>query len=322
MLWGVSGQRGFRPNDRARLDRWGETHARGRKLPTLAAAGSEWGETHTGDAAIAALAAQQQGVVTTRQLAAAGIGERAVAHRVAHGRLTRIFRGVYQVGPVAGPYGLEMAAVLATGGALSHHSAAAVWGFRPPHDGAAHVTVAGRDQRPRPGLQIHRSRSLQAEVHLGLPLTRVPRTLHDLALLIPQRELDRAVEDAIIRGLTRPEELTTRPALRTAAVTEPQLTRSTAERKLLALITAAKLPRPQTNTILAGWELDALWPASKLVAEVDGYAYHGNRAAFERDRRKDAQLTAAGYRVVRITWRQILYEPHAVVALLARLLPP
>ena len=77
-----------------------------------------------------------------------------------------------------------------------------------------------------------------------------------------------------------------------------------------------------TNRRVAGWEVDAFWPRHRLVVEVDGYAYHGNRAAFERDRRKDAALVAAGYRVVRVTWRQIADEPHVVVALLARLLPP
>ena len=54
--------------------------------------------------------------------------------------------------------------------------------------------------------------------------------------------------------------------------------------------------------------------------EVDGYAYHSTRHAFERDRARDAALQAAGYRVVRFTWRQIVHEPHAVVAQLARLL--
>jgi very-short-patch-repair endonuclease len=215
-----------------------------------------------------------------------------------------------------------MAAVLATGGALSHHTAAALWGFRPPHDGAPHVTVANRDARSRQGLNVHRTRSLNAAVHLGLPLTTAPRTLHDLAPLLSQGELERAVEEAVIRGLARPEELTTRPALRRAAIEEPQITRSEAERRLRRLVKAARLPRAVTNVKVAGWEVDAFWPRERLVVEVDGFAYHGNRAAFERDRRKDAALVAAGYRVVRITWRQLVDEPHVVVALLARLLPP
>jgi very-short-patch-repair endonuclease len=277
---------------------------------------------HTGDRAIARLAGTQQGVVTTAQLAAAGIGRRGVAHRVAHGRLTPMLRGVYRVGPIAAPYGREMAAVLATRGVLGYHTAAAIWGIRPPADGDVHVVISGRDARSRGGLRVHRSASLDAAVHLGLPLTTVPRTLHDLAPLIGQGGLDRAVEEAVIRGLAKPEELTSRPALRRATIEEPQITRSEAERRLRRLIKAARLPRAVTNTRVAGWEVDAFWPRERLVVEVDGFAYHGNRAAFERDRRKDAALVAAGYRVVRITWRQLVDEPHVVVALLARLLPP
>jgi very-short-patch-repair endonuclease len=276
---------------------------------------------HARDRAIAELARSQQGIVTTAQLAAAGIGPRAVEHRVAGGRLTRVHRGVYRVGPIAGPYSQEMAAVLATGGVLSHHTAAAIWGVRPPHDGDVHV-VAERKARSRRGLKVHRSSSLTAAVHLGLPLTTVPRTLHDLAPVLSGYELERAVEEAVIRGLATPEELTTRPALRRAAIEEPQITRSEAERRLRRLIKAARLPRAATNVKVAGWEVDAFWPRERLVVEIDGFAYHGNRAAFERDRRKDAALVAAGYRVVRITWRQLVDEPHAVVALLARLLPP
>jgi very-short-patch-repair endonuclease len=294
----------------------------GAKVPTGARREQEWGEMHAGDRGIAALAARQSGVVTTAQLEAAGLGRSAVAHRVAHRRLTRMFRGVYQVGPIAAPHGRLMAAVLATGGILSHESAAEVWGFRPPHDGAVHVTVNGRDHPPRPGLRTHRSRSISAAVHCGLPVTTPARTLHDLAPRLEQRDLDRAVEEAVIRGLTRPDDLVTRPALRRATVAEPRLTRSEAERRLLRLIEAAHLERPVTNVRVAGWEVDAFWPGHRLVVEVDGYAYHGNRAAFERDRRKDAALTAAGYRVVRVTWRQIADEPHRTVALLARLLPP
>jgi very-short-patch-repair endonuclease len=271
---------------------------------------------HTGDRAIAQLAARQRGVVTTAQLEAAGIGRRGVAHRVAHGRLTRVLRGVYRVGPVEAPFAREMAAVLATGGALSHHSAAMVWGLRAPQDGPVHITVAS-GARNRAGVRIHRSPSLKAAVHNGLPLTTAARTLHDLAPALPPAELDRAVEEAQIRGLVTARELTGRAA---AAIAEPRLTRSEAERRLLKLIQRARLPRPATNVRVAGWEVDAFWPAERLVVEVDGYAYHGNRAAFERDRRKDAALVAAGYTVIRITWRQLADEPFAVVALLARLI--
>src|SRR4051812_23175674 len=109
-------------------------------------------------------------------------------------------------------------------------------------------------------------------------------------------------------------------ALKQATLTDPTLTRSEAERNLVDLIRKAGLPPPETNTRIAGHEVDAVWRARRLVVEVDGYAYHGTRAAFERDRRRDADLQAAGFRVLRITWRRLQDEPLAVAAALGVLL--
>ncbi len=142
--------------------------------------------------------------MTTAQLAAAGLGPNAVAHRVANGRLTRMLRGVYRVGPIAAPYSAEMAALLATSGALSFHSSAPVWGIRPPYDGPVHVTVT-RAARSREGVKVHRSASLDAVVHNGLTLTTPARTLHDLAPVLSRADLERAAEEAVIRGLAHGE---------------------------------------------------------------------------------------------------------------------
>lgn len=258
-----------------------------------------------------AVAARQHGMVTTAQLAEAGIGRRSVARRVAKGWLVQRHRGVYQVGPVQAPRGAEMAAILATGpgSLLSHDTAAALWGFRPPHDGPIHVTTT-RDQRPRPGIRTHRTTrtdSLDAAVLQGLPLTGAQRTLDDLARTLRGAELDRAREQAAVLGLI-------------GRGHEPAFTRSEAERRLLRLVRKARLPEPRTNVRLHGYEVDFLWPAARLVVEVDGFAFHRTRGAFERDRRRDADLAAAGYTVVRFTWRQITQEPEAVVAQLAVLL--
>jgi very-short-patch-repair endonuclease len=289
---------------------------------------------HTGDAAVAALARRQQGVVTLAQLADAGLGRPAVVHRVAQGRLTRYHRGVYLVGPLPAQFSVEMAAVLACGegAVLSHHSAAAIWEIRPRHAGPVHVTVPCRAPRPRAGIKVHRTNrthSLNAAVRHGLPLTTPPRTLRDLATRLPQHELDRATEQAQILGLTTRDEIAEtidgRPgaaALRRALYDEPTLTRSEAERRLLRLIRDARLPRPETNARVAGYEVDLLWRDRRLIVEVDGFAFHGSRRAFERDRARDVDLQAAGYRVVRFTWRQITQQPHAVVARLAVLLTP
>ena len=97
----------------------------------------------------------------------------------------------------------------------------------------------------------------------------------------------------------------------------PSLTRSEAEQRLLELIRQAGLPAPETNARLLGYEVDFLWRAQKLVVEVDGFAFHSTREAFERDRRRDTTLQAAGYRVIRFSYVQIVDRSDTVVECLA-----
>ena len=123
-------------------------------------------------------------------------------------------------------------------------------------------------------------------------------------------ELDRAEEQAYILGLVIPD----------GADRHPEFTRSESERRLRAICKAAQLPPPKMNARVAGREVDAFWPAHDLIVEVDGYRYHHTRQAFERDRRKDAALTTAGYRVIRVTAQRLQDAPHAVSAQLGALL--
>lgn len=83
------------------------------------------------------------------------------------------------------------------------------------------------------------------------------------------------------------------------------------------MIRAAQLPSPRTNVRVSQYEVDFLWLDERVIAEVDGFGFHSSRAAFERDRAKDRALQAAGYVVLRITWRQLVDEPEAVIAALA-----
>ena len=100
----------------------------------------------------------------------------------------------------------------------------------------------------------------------------------------------------------------------------PALTRSEAEGRLLALVRAARLSRPELNVRVAGHEVDFLWREVGLVVEVDGFAFHSSREAFERDRLRDAELQAHGFTVMRVTWRQLVDTPEALVARLAAVL--
>ena len=86
---------------------------------------------------------------------------------------------------------------------------------------------------------------------------------------------------------------------------------------MLDLIRKARLPEPETNARLNGYEVDLLWRDAKLVVEIDGYAFHSSRRSFELDRRKESDLVAAGLRVARVTWRQATQEQIGVAARLA-----
>lgn len=245
---------------------------------------------------------------------------------------------MYLVGhPTPAPLAREVAALLACGpgAVLSHLSAAALWHLLPFRDGDIDVTVAGRDCGRRAGVRVHRVRHLHeadASQRDRVPTTGAARTLLDIAESLTKRDLDRALNEALVQRLTSEAALrrlldasTGRRgarALREAldGAEGPSLTRSEAERRLLELLRAGGLPLPETNATLGGYEVDALWRDARLVLEVDGYAFHNTRAAFERDRERDARLQALGYRVIRVTWRQIADRPEAVLVRLTQLL--
>jgi very-short-patch-repair endonuclease len=273
-------------------------------------------------------------VVSSAQLAAQGVGPNAITRRVRDGRLTRMFRGVYRVGPVDGPWTWEAGALLACGEAavLSHESAAALWGIRPRTDGPVQVTIARGHRAGQAGIRVHHARLTRGEVRMRheLRITSPARTLHDLATTLPQLELDRAVNEAQVLGLVTAAGLLSylarssrrqgARALREALRVEPRVTRSELEDAMLALLRRVDLPIPQTNAIVEGYVVDFFWPEQRVVVETDGYGPHGTPRRFETDRARDAHLTALGYRVLRFTWRQLTTEPEVVAARLATVL--
>lgn len=285
--------------------------------------------------AIAQLAGRQRGVVARRQLLALGLESDAIKRRLRAGRLHSVHRGVYLVGHEAAPAGaLEMAAVLAcgAGAVVSHRSAARLWKLLPYPAASTpgEVTLVERDAGVRSGIRPHRVRTLpRRDVRTvnGIPTTAPARTLLDLAAVVSPDELDRAFAEAQVRRLVNTRALTDQiernpgrrglRGLRGLVEAGPAPTRSRAERLFLRLIRDAELPSPQVNSKLGPDEVDFLWAEHRLVVEIDGFGSHGNRRAFERDRVRDAKLAAAGYTVMRVTWRQLVARPEAVAARLA-----
>ena len=258
----------------------------------------------------AGIAGPQHGVVSRRQLLRAGLSRDEVDHLVAVGRLILLYRGVYAVGhrPV-GPRSREMAVVLHAGphGALGLESSAALWCMTRPWRGP--VQVIGTHSWRGAGFVIHRTRGLpRGDVtrHHGIPVTTPLRTLLDLSATLSLDALDAALAEALVRRLVRLEELAPRARgkLRTLLATAAP-TKSRLERDLRKLLRDHDLPQPISNGIVCGYEVDLHWPDHGLVAELDGYAYHAHRRAFETDRERDIVLAAAGWRTVRVTDHQL-----------------
>jgi very-short-patch-repair endonuclease len=243
---------------------------------------------------------------------------------VKSGWLQEIYPGVYAVGHrVLTIEGRWMAAVLACGqgAVLSHATAAAAWDLRPVGSGAIHVTIPASARRRAPkGIRLHRSRTIEATTHRGIPITTPTRTIIDLARTLTGRPLEKALDRADQLGLIDFAELHQRripTSLQAQLATyQPTLTRSEAEDALISLCDAHNLPRPETNTVIEGEEVDAVWRHARLIVEVDGYRYHRSPTAFETDRARDVKLTLAGWRVLRFTYAQITQQPDYVAAAL------
>jgi very-short-patch-repair endonuclease len=101
---------------------------------------------------------------------------------------------------------------------------------------------------------------------------------------------------------------------------EDELTRSELEKLMLRLCRRHHLPQPEVNARLGPYEVDFLWRDQRVIVETDSWRHHGNRAAFESDRARDARLHSLGYRVLRFTWRQIRETPNVVATSLCALL--
>jgi very-short-patch-repair endonuclease len=288
------------------------------------------------DEVIATLAEGQYGVVARSQLLAAGVGARAIDHRLQRRRLHPLHRGVYAVGQrQLRKEARWMAAVLAYGphAVLSHTAGGAHWQVVRDR-GWCEVTVP-RWRRARPGIRVHEACLPRDEItiHDGIPVTTVPRTLFDLASVLPPRQLERAINEAEVlrhwdelsldRLLHRYPRHRGNRAIRAALHQRRQgasVTSSELEETFLRLTDAAGIPRPEVNALVEGFLVDAVWRDARLVVELDGRDVHGTAAAFETDRERDRALHVAGWRPIRITYRQLRDTPRQVVADVRRLL--
>jgi very-short-patch-repair endonuclease len=167
---------------------------------------------------------------------------------------------------------------------------------------------------------VHGGRRIERAMHNAFPVTTVSQALVDFAAGATSDLLRLALANADYRGvldLDRLAAIMGRGISGTVALREalqihlPQLahTRSKAERLLLTLCQAQRLPIPACNVIVEGWLVDAVWAGANVVVEIDGWRGHRTRAQLERDHQRDLELRRAGYTVLRYTWRQLRETP-------------
>jgi len=292
------------------------------------------------DQVIGALAARQWGVVARRQLLDARLTTAMIGERVRSGRLIRLHRGVYAVGHARlRREGRWLAAVLAVGpgAVLSHRDAAGLHDLRPANHAQTDVTTTAN--RPgEPGIRVHRTRVLHAEditTVSGIPVTTVARTLVDLAGIVAHDHLTKAVKEAErqrtfdlrqihaamarTRGRTGRGHRALRAAIEEYAALGLSATDSLLEDAFHRLVRDNGLPSPAINAYVEGFRVDAAWRAERVAVELDGWAWHYTRHSFEADRERDAVLTTAGWRVIRVTHRQLTTRPDHVLSTLRRL---
>jgi very-short-patch-repair endonuclease len=284
----------------------------------------------------ARVALRGQGTASRTDLLDAGLSRHVIDRRARTGDLHRVHRGLYLVGHTAlAPRAAEFAAILACGdrAVISHRSAAFLWGMIERRPAEVDVTLVGRRCRAKEGIRLHLLSQIDERRDVrcveNLPITSPARTLVDLAAASTTAELERAlnearaqrlVNDGQLRGvLTRAGRRPGTALLRKLLIneTESGFTRKEAERLMRRLLHDADLAQPHCNAKIRGMEVDFCWAEQRLIVEVDGFQFHGHRSAFERDRKKDQLLTAAGYTVIRVTWRQLRDEPIRVAAVIA-----
>lgn len=279
---------------------------------------------------VSALAREQYGMATYRQLQREGMSRGEFRTLVRRGLLIRVHAGVYAVGYV--PRSREavwMAAVLAggEGAALSFHSAAALRRIRAREPVEPHISVPGDGGRRVPGVRVHRVELPPCDVtrFRDIPVTTVARTLADLSPVLGEDELYSTVREAMylrVFDLAAVEEVLVRRRAKHLRLLVEELTYhdSGLERDFRLLCERRGLPAPRPRHLVNGFRVDFAWPQRKVAVEIDSVSAHSTLAAFHADRAKSNVLLALGWRLLRFTHADVKRRPGRTARTLSTVL--
>jgi len=273
----------------------------------------------------AALASRSHGIVTRRELLAAGVSRREIARRRERGYLIVEFPGTYRVGHRAPSLEARyMAAVKACGerAALSGRASAFLYGLLKGSPPIAHVT-SDRKRRVR-GVVTKRSREIESTTYRGIPITTVARTLVDLAATLSLTDLARACHEAGVKYGTTPrhvEELLARHPtapgagkLREVIRGKVHVSQSRLESRFLRLLRDSGLPLPdETNKPAGTFRVDARWYDPPLTVELDSYRFHNSRHSWEQDHRREREARRRGDGFRRYTYGDVYEDPRGML---------
>lgn len=294
--------------------------------------------------ALASIARRQDGLLTVEQLMRMGATRDQIDDRVEDLRWQRVHRHVIWInGAPDTPTRRLRAALLALPAAVaSHRSAGHLHAFTLMPPGSPTITAPLGSHHVLPGIHVRRSGTMP-DHHVvqrsGLRMTSPGRTIVDLAADLDDRTFRRVVEDqlagrridlddcvAVLAELTvRGRRGIARAHRILLSLDEQPPSESELEARVVDLIERQGLPRPRRQLPLpwadaeAG-RVDFAWPDQRVIVEADGRRYHTRIDAFERDRLRDQLATAAGWRPIRFTWRQVVREPRHVETILRRVL--
>jgi very-short-patch-repair endonuclease len=293
------------------------------------------------DRLMSAMAARRHGVLSRAVLLDAGIAAGTIDGRLRQRRLVSLYRGVYGLGHAQlSDAGWRLAAVDAYGptAAVSHVSAAALWGLLDAPLFPVHVSVAKRDGiAERRRTVLHRPTELRdAEVVVrgAIRVTTVARTIFDVAASIRGRRLEQVVRRASrlrLFDLREQQLVLERHSRRPGASELGRLLsalqgrgtddlRSPMEIAFAQLCEDYGLRRPVANGLVLGERVDFHWPGTTLIVETDSFEFHAMPTTFANDRRRDQKLTLAGFTVLRLTWDQVTGDARATAAIVSTLL--
>jgi len=290
------------------------------------------GTTERFDASIAAVARRQHGLFRRDQMHERGATDGVVRARLRAGRWERVHPSVFRIAghPVTWRQTLLAACFACGPGAVaSHRAAAALWSLPGFPEGPVEVSSTGQRGRASATIRLHRARIEPSDsAHRDrIPVTTAMRTLLDLAAIVPTSLLEEALDDAIRRRLVRIERL--RAHLEAArgrgrrgvrAIErllddrqQAGVPQSVFETKLLRLIRSGGLPEPVVQHPVrlgrANAIIDFAYPDLHLAIEADGYRWHSGRSEWEQDLARRNALTAAGWRVLHLTWTDMIRRP-------------